>query len=150
MEALAEQIVYWHWWILAGLLLLLELMASGFFFLWMAAAAAVVGFAVLLAPALGWQYQVILFSALSVISIVVFRRFQGKHPAETDQPNLNRRGEQYVGRRFTLESPVVNGRGELRVDDSTWRVEGPDLPAGSNVSVVGVDGVVLKIEPEAG
>jgi hypothetical protein len=39
---------------------------------------------------------------------------------ESDQPKLNRRGEQYVGRTFTLEEPIVNGHGKIRVDDSTW------------------------------
>ena len=147
MEWSPDQLVYWHWWILAGLLLLVELLASGFFFLWLSAAAAAVGVLGLIAPGLGWQVQVILFSVLSVASIVLFRRYQRRHPHQSDQPSLNRRGEQYVGRRFTLDRPITNGVGELRVDDSTWGISGPDLPVGADVLVVGVDGVMLKVEP---
>lgn len=50
-----------------------------------------------------------------------------------------------MGRTFTLSEPIINGRGKINVDDSTWRVEGPDLPAGTPVLVIGVDSVTLKI-----
>ena len=41
---------------------------------------------------------------------------------------------------------TMNGVGKVVVDDSTWRVKGPDLPAGTHVRVVGVDGVVFVVE----
>jgi membrane protein implicated in regulation of membrane protease activity len=146
MEALLAQVDYWHWWILAGILLLIEILAPSFIFLWLAVAAGVVGLVMLAIPDLGWQYQLIIFSGLSVISIVLFRRYQRTNPAPTDQPTLNRRGEQYIGRTFTLDQPVLNRVGTLRVDDSTWRISGDDLPAGTQVTVTGVDGVVLRIK----
>lgn len=59
---------------------------------------------------------------------------------------VNRRGEQYVGRRFTLDQPIVNGDGKLRIDDSVWRVAGEDMAAGTIVRVVGADGVILKVQ----
>jgi membrane protein implicated in regulation of membrane protease activity len=145
MEALIQQVDYWHWWILGGILLLIEVLAPSFYFLWLAIAAAVTGLVLLGAPDLGWQYQLMIFSGLAVVSIALFRRYQRQHPATTDQPALNRRGEQYIGRTFTLEQPVVNRVGKLQVDDSTWRITGDDLPAGTRVTVTGVDGVVLEI-----
>jgi membrane protein implicated in regulation of membrane protease activity len=141
---------YWHWWILAGTLLLVEVMAPSFYFLWLAIAAAAVGFIMLLVPELGWQYQVVLFSGLSVISIALFRRYQAGHPEVTDQPALNRRGEQYIGRTFTLQEPISNRVGILRVDDTTWRITGDDLPSGTRVVVTGVDGVILRVQRHAG
>lgn len=145
MEALIQQVDYWHWWILGGILLLIEVLAPSFYFLWLAIAAAVTGLVLLGAPDLGWQYQLMIFSGLAVVSIALFRRYQRQHPATTDQPALNRRGEQYIGRTFTLEQPIVNRVGKLQVDDSTWRITGDDLPAGTRVTVTGVDGVVLEI-----
>ncbi len=147
MESLIQQVDYWHWWILAGILLLIEVLAPSFFFLWLSIAAAITGLILLAVPEIGWQYQLMIFSGLSVVSIALFRRYQRRNPAITDQPALNRRGEQYIGRTFTLEQPVVNGVGTLRVDDSTWRIAGDDLPAGTRVTVTGVDGVVLEISP---
>ena len=69
-----------------------------------------------------------------------------ENPVISDQPNLNRRGQQYVGRTFTLDEPIVNGLGKIHVDDSTWKIEGNDCPAGTKVKVTGVDGVILKVE----
>lgn len=139
-------VTFWQWWIAGLILLVLEVFVPGAFFLWMGVAAGVTGFVLFLAPGTGWEYQLLLFAVLSVVSILVWRIYLLKHPTATDRPMLNRRGEQYVGRMFTLEEPVVNGSGKIRVDDSTWKIEGQDCPRGSRVKVVGVDGTVLRIE----
>ena len=146
MDAILFDIDYWHWWILAGILLILEISAPSFFFLWLAIAAAITGFVLLAIPDLGWQYQLLAFSGLSVVSIVAFRRYKRSRPMVTDQPTLNRRGEQYIGRIFTLTDPIINNNGVIRVDDSTWRINGVDMPAGSTVRVVGAEGVILQVE----
>jgi membrane protein implicated in regulation of membrane protease activity len=101
---------------------------------------------VLVSPELGWEYQVLIFALLSVISIVAWRSYFRKHPIITDQPALNRRGDQYIGRLFTLEEPIINGNGKIKVDDTTWKIIGDDCEAGSKVKVTGVDGVILKVE----
>ena len=41
---------------------------------------------------------------------------------------------------------IENGRGIVRLDDSIWTVEGPDLPVGTQVLIVGADGVLLKVK----
>jgi membrane protein implicated in regulation of membrane protease activity len=146
METLLHSIDYWHWWILAGILLIIEISAPSFFFLWLAIAAAITGFVMLAVPGFGWQYQLLVFSGFSIISLTAFRRYQRARPAETDQPALNRRGEQYIGRTFTLTEPLINNTGVIRVDDSTWRIRGSDLPAGTTIRVVDVDGVILQVE----
>ena len=146
METLFSTIDYWHWLILAGILLIIEVLAPSFFFLWMSIAAAITGLVLLAIPDLGWEYQLLIFSGLSIASITVFRRYQRSRTKLTDQPTLNRRGEQYIGRAFTLSDPIVNNNGIIRVDDSTWRINGDDLPAGSTVKVVGAEGVILQVE----
>lgn len=86
-----------------------------------------------------------LFALLSVGSIVAWRLWLRRHPTHTDDPLLNRRGHQYVGRVFTLDAPVINGHGKIRVDDSTWKIlVEQDCPAGTRLRVVGVEGVMLK------
>jgi inner membrane protein len=59
---------------------------------------------------------------------------------------LNRRGHALIGRVFTLETPIVDGAGRIRVGDSSWRVVGPSAPAGASVRVVRVDGATLVVE----
>lgn len=146
MDELFQHVNYWTWWILAIVLFVLEAFAPGTFFLWMGISAGVVGVLVFFVPGIGWDYQIFIFAAISVVSIVVWRQYFRKHPVVTDQPALNRRGEQYVGRTFTLNEPVVNGQGKIRVDDTTWKIKGEDCEAGSRVKVIGVDGVLLKVE----
>jgi membrane protein implicated in regulation of membrane protease activity len=141
------QIVFWHWWILAGLLLIIELTAPAFFFLWLGIAAAATGFLLLVFPTMPIEMQLVCFSVLSIVAVIAWRRYREAHPVVSGQPNLNRRGRQYIGRIFTLDKPIENGLGKVTVDDTTWRVKGPDLPAGTDVRVEDVDGVVFVIKP---
>lgn len=143
---MAVSIVFWHWWALGVLLLIVELLVPGMFMIWMGEAAFVVGLILWVFPGLVLEYQVIAFSALSVVSIAVFRRYLKRYPVTTDRPLLNRRADQYVGRVFTLEEPIVNGRGRIRVDDSSWRVEGEDCERGTRVRVSAAEGVILRVE----
>ena len=64
----------------------------------------------------------------------------------SDEPDLNRRGSQYVGRVVALESAIETGRGRIRLGDTVWTVAGPDLPKGTPVRVIGSDGAVLRVE----
>ena len=141
-----NHLTYWHWWILGLLLMVLEGLAPGAFFLWMGIASGVVGFILVLAPSLGWQYQFMVFSIFSIVSIAAWRLYLRKHSTQTDRPSLNRRGEQYVGRSFTLAHPIVDGMGEIQLDDSSWKIRGEDCDAGTRVKVTGVDGTILQVE----
>ncbi len=144
-----SELLFWHWWILAVVLAVLEMLVPGVFMLWLGIAAGITGLVVLVVPAMWLQAQGLLFAVLSVASVWGWREWQRRHPTISDRPTLNRRGEQYVGRRLTLDQPIVDGRGHVRVDDSTWRVEGADLPAGTAVTVTGVNGTILKVERTA-
>ena len=142
------QIEFWHWWIAAVVLVIVEVFAPGAIFIWLGAAAAVTGLVLLVLPETPWQAQFLIWSLLSAVTVAGWRFYLKRYPTETDQPTLNRRGEQYVGRQFTLNDPVVNGQGKIRVDDSTWKIETEtDLPAGAKGSVTAVEGTVLKVEP---
>lgn len=147
MEDLFRQLNHWHWWILAVLCVVLEVFTPGTFFLFMGISAAIVGAVVLVVPGLGWEYQVLGFAVLAVVATVAGRNYLRRRPIVTDHPTLNRRGAQYVGRTFTLEEPIVNGLGKIRVDDSTWKISGADCAVGRRVKVVGVEGTVLRVEP---
>jgi membrane protein implicated in regulation of membrane protease activity len=143
------QIVFWHWWVAGVGLLVLEAFAPGAIFLWLGISAGIVGLLLLLIPAMGWEAQLLVFSVLSIVTVVAWKKFVKHPPAPDDRPTLNRRGEGYIGRNFTLQEPIVNGFGKLRVDDTLWRISGPDLPTYSKVKVTGVDGTTLRVEAVA-
>jgi membrane protein implicated in regulation of membrane protease activity len=146
MAGFLASLQFWHWWILAALLAAVEALAPGMFLIWFGAAAAIVGLAALILPVMGWETEIILFALLAVVAVFIGRRFLHRRTASPD-PALNRRGERYIGRQFTLETAIVNGRGSIKVDDGVWRAAGPELPAGRRVKVVGADGAVLRVEP---
>jgi len=139
-------IVFWHWLAFGIILLTVELLVPGMFFLGMAQAAEITGFLMFIFPGMGWEIQVAVFSILSMLGIALARRFLKGHTIESDQPLLNRRTAQYVGRVFTLDRPIVNGEGKIKIDDSTWKIRGDDCAAGTRVRVVDADSVVLIVE----
>jgi hypothetical protein len=137
----------WTWIVLGLVLMGLELIAPGVFLLWLGLAAVATG---LLDWAfdLSWQAALLAFAILSVASVLLGRALT-RHPDEEDETHaaLNRRGHALVGRVFTLETPIADGAGRIRVDDSSWRVVGPAAPAGASVRVVRVEGATLVVEP---
>jgi membrane protein implicated in regulation of membrane protease activity len=134
----------WAWIILGVLLIGLELTAPGIFFLWLGLAALVTGLVDGLIG-LSWQASTLLFAVLSVLAVLAGRTVS-RPAVRTESSSLNQRGEALIGRRFTLEAPLAGGEGRIRVDDSSWRVTGPDLPRGAAVRVVRVDGATLVVE----
>ncbi len=135
------------WWIIAIVLLVLELTAPAAFFLWIGVAAGINGLLLMFFPAMDWQVQVLVFSLISVVLVLLSRRYFHNRSIETSLPNLNRRGEQYVGRKFVLIEAIINGKGKISVEDTRWSVRGPDLPVGTQVRVVVSDGSVFEVEP---
>lgn len=144
-----ETIEFWHWWVLGVALLVMEVLVPGTFFLWMAFAGGIVGALLIPFPDMGWKTQLLIFSVLSVGAIAAWQVYLRRNPTETDDNTLNRRGAQYIGRRVTLNEPLVNGRGRVQIDDTYWNVtttDGADVDAGAQITVTGVDGIVLTVE----
>ncbi len=81
-----------------------------------------------------------------MVLVFVAWKIVRKNPIASDQPLLNQRSAQYVGKTFTLVDPLQGGTGRIKLGDSTWKVEGPDAPVGSQVRVIGYDGPTLKVE----
>jgi membrane protein implicated in regulation of membrane protease activity len=134
----------WGWFILAALLFLLEALAPGIFMMWLGLSAILVG-VISSAVIWSWQAQLIAFAVFAVASVPAWRYFARKVETPTASPFLNRRADGYVGRVFTLDRPIVDGVGTVRIDDSVWRVTGPDCPAGSRVRVARADGANLSV-----
>lgn len=146
MIAFAQSLQWWHWWIAAAVLAAAETFLPGAIAIWFAAAALVVGALLLVVP-IPWQLQLVLFAALGVAAIYIWRRYRFKDSTASAQPTLNQRGVHYIGQEYTLVEPLRGGSGKIEVGDTVWLVQGTDAPAGSRVRVVGVNGAVLRVEP---
>jgi inner membrane protein len=138
----------WNWFILGVLLFTLETMIPGVHFLWFGVAAVIVG-GLALATGIAWPWQLIAFGVLAVLTVFWVRRYVRPDVALSDQPDLNVRGHQYIGRSLVVDQPIQNGRGKVRVGDTLWSAEGPDAPAGTRVTVTGTRGTVLVVERAA-
>ena len=143
-----NSIEFWHWWVLAAFLIAIEVFAPSTVLLWPGLAAIVVGLILAAGAAMDWELQVLLFAALSVISLISWRQYAKSRPTLTEDPDLNRRGQRYIGRTFTLMLPIEDNQGKLQVDGIIWKIEGENLEAGDRVKVIGIDGAILKVEPE--
>ena len=147
-ELFDMNLTYWHWLVFALFMLGLELFAPGAVFLWFGIAAGITAALVFVIPSTLWQIQFLVFSITSVVSIVAYWSYKRKHPSpQHDQPSLNRRGEQLIGRILHLDEPASNGSARVKIGDTMWKVTSPDLPAGTRVKVVSVEGAVPRVEP---
>jgi len=135
----------WNWFILGIILLAIEIVAPGASFLWLGLAALLTG-GLTFAIGWDWQAQSIAFAILSIVSLVLWWKIGRGVKDESDQPFLNRRAEAFVGRVFTLEKPIVDGVGTVRIDDTIWRITGPDCQAGSRIKVMRGEGGTLAVE----
>jgi membrane protein implicated in regulation of membrane protease activity len=138
----------WSWIILGGILLAVELIAPGTFVLWLGVAAILVG-VISFVIDWSWQEQGVGFAILAVASLVMWWRLirpARRDEDASDQPFLNRRAQGFVGREFTLEKPIVDGAGTVRIGDTVWRVTGPDCAAGSRIRIARAEGATLFVE----
>jgi membrane protein implicated in regulation of membrane protease activity len=135
----------WNWLVFGLLLMGLELMLPGVFLFWVGLAALLVGLlSFVIAP--HWQWQLLMFAVFAAAAVPIWRRVaRSNSGVSSSNPFLNKRSEAMIGRVFTLEKPIVDGAGTVRVDDTIWRVAGPDAPAGSRVRIVHADGASLTV-----
>ena len=135
----------WNWLIFGIILMALELLAPGVFLFWLGLAALLVGLlSFVIHPS--WQTQILMFAVFAACAVPLWRRLaRGNTAANRSNPFLNKRADALVGREFTLEKPIIDGCGTVRIDDTIWRVAGPDAPAGSRVRIVQADGASLTV-----
>ena len=138
------QLSHWTWWIAGVLLVVVEVVAPGTFFLWMGVSAGVVGVVLYLAPGIAWEIQLAIFAACSLLSILLSRKYLQKSKEETS--TLGQRGKRYIGMVVLVEDAIANGIGKVRVEDTLWRVQGPDVEKGSRVRIVDINGATFQVE----
>ncbi|MCC2113186.1 MAG: NfeD family protein [Hyphomicrobiales bacterium] len=137
----------WNWWILGLILLALEIAVPGFVLIWFGIAALIVG-AVALMVDWPWQAELALFAVISLIAVVLGRRYFLRPEKEAGDLSLNERARRHIGRQLVLDTPIEQGNGRVRIGDTMWRITGPDMPSGTKIEVTGAEGSVLVVAPE--
>ncbi len=148
IERILLELGPWSWMVLGLVLLGAEILIPGFFLIWIGVAALITGalsLALWEAAFWGWQLQVLVFLGLAIASVFIGRALM-KRGAVSDEPLLNQRDAQLVGKTATLQEAIVDGRGRVKIGDTTWSVAGPDLDAGTQVRVTGSSQMRLTVE----
>ncbi|CAN5122092.1 NfeD family protein [soil metagenome] len=136
----------WGWVILGLVLIGGEVLAPGIFLIWLGLAALLTG-AVVGITDIGWQVAALVFAGFSLVSVFAGRLLTRRRGEEPDAATgLNDRGRQLIGKVFRLDATMTGGEGRVRVGDSSWRITGPELLAGSEIRVVRVEGATLVVE----
>ncbi|MBQ4792005.1 NfeD family protein [Pectobacterium versatile] len=138
---------HWFWLSLGGLLLAAEMLGASGYMLWSGLSAVLVGLLTWVMP-LGWPLQGTIFAILTIVTALLWWYWLRKRTLSRPQSMLNQRGQQLVGLRATLTDPVINGFGRINIGDSSWRVKSEqDLPVGTQVEVIAIDGITLHVRP---
>lgn len=142
---------WWHW-VVGGLALTLaELAIPAFFVIWFGLSAVLVGLLLLLAPELSPTVQVGLWIVVSLGMIVLwFRVFRA--PRLQAGERSTRVGGEAIGAEGVLSEaipPFGKGRARFRepvLGSSEWIcLADAEIPAGSKVEVVSIEGNYLKV-----
>lgn len=145
IDFLLGELGAWHWSFLGLILLFLEMIFPGAFLIW-------IGVASLITAGLTYVFdlmfvgQLMIFVFSSLASIAYGTWFYRSLEISQGPALINRKAEQMVGFVFELSDPIMNGVGHMKVGDTRWRVQGPDLAAGSKVVVVNLSGNSLIVE----
>lgn len=150
MHFFGETLGPWSWVIVGLILLTAEIFLPGVYLFWFGLAAVTTGVISLGIWEMGfwiWQIQGICFAALSLVFVLLARRYLKSNADTSDEPLLNNREASLIGRIATLSEAITNGYGRVKLDDSTWRVEGDDAPIGTRVVIIGANAQILRVEP---
>ena len=136
----------WLWAIGGVILLIAEVLAPGFFLLFLGAAAIATGLFTLLFD-LSLVPQLALFAIYTVLAVMIGKRWYAQSGTPDHNLRLNDPGKRLIGKSVVVVDPVDEHGGRVRVGDGEWTARGGPAAAGERVTITGVDGNCLTVEP---
>ena len=136
----------WQMWaVIAVVCLILELMAGDFFIICFSIGAV---FAALVAAVGGGIYlQLFVFAVFSFISL--FCPCAKRYLHKGEDPRVSN-ADALMGRQGrVVDAVVADGFGRVQIDGDIWKAvtnEQQDIPAGSNVRVIGRESTIITVE----
>lgn len=135
----------YFWFCMCGVFLAIEVIGANGYLLCSAVAAIITGFIVWLFS-IDWQWQGFLFSFMAIIVLWLFNKWFKSVKKTFPEPFVNKRSQQFIGRKFIVENSLVNCSGSVRVNDSIWPIRANNnIVSGVEVEVFKVDGITLII-----
>jgi membrane protein implicated in regulation of membrane protease activity len=147
---LPMELLWWHWLVIGLVLVMAELATAGGFFV------IFFGFAALIVGALAgfgvggpmWT-QLLTFSLLSVVLLLLFRtRLLKRVQHDPQAPEV----DSLIGEIGQLEGAIAPGQiGRIEVRGAAWSARNAttsEIPRGARCRIVRVNGLMLEVEPE--
>lgn len=147
MLELLSQLTAWHWLILGVILLGFELVTGSTYILWPAVSALFVGVLMFIAPAMGWELQMMLFFVLSIATLVLGRTHLQKLVKGGEPSDLNDPVQALIGRQVKAVDDFTGTEGRVELGDTQWsaRLEDGTAAAGDLLKVQAVQGATLIV-----
>lgn len=142
-----QNLTSYHWLTFTFVILTLEIFGLGGFMLGFSLAGLTV-FIVMLITTIAWQTQLMIFAVVSILASVAWYLYQSKlDKTDEETTTLNKKENQFIGQKLTLEEDIEVGKGRIKLSDTTWPVYTEvALKKGDVVEVVKVNGIFLHIE----
>jgi inner membrane protein len=141
---------WWAWAVIGGMLALAEIHAPGSYLIWIALGAGVTAAVDAAAGGLSTEAQIITMVIAAGLSCmagyVVYRRAD---PGQRNETTLNQRETMLLGAHGVVSAEIVHGQGKVRLGDTVWLAEGPDMPAGTPIIVRSVTRARVHVAPLA-
>jgi inner membrane protein len=141
------EIQAWHWVVLGAALAIAEIFVPATVLLWTGGAAIVLGLALWALPPIAWHWQIVAFIVLAIAAVTLGLKLKRRPSEPLATADVNLGTARLVGQRAVIVTPIVNGRGSVKIGDTVWQVTGPDLAAGTSVRITGSDGITLSVAP---
>ncbi len=136
----------WHWLVLALLLIGAETLGTGGFLIGLALAAFLMSVLIYFLD-ITWQWQLVYYALTSLLFTWVYWRFFRGFNDKTDQPTINDRAAQLIGRRLILDEPIMQGQCRVQIGDTRWKIKAAqDYPVGTEVEVIKSEGMELLVK----
>jgi membrane protein implicated in regulation of membrane protease activity len=136
----------WWWAAAAAIIAILELHAPGYYLIWLAVGAALTATLESLIG-LSLSGQLFVFAVASGLSCLAgYFAYRNLGVFDKFAAGINQKGVSMVGTRGIVSVDLANGQGKVRLGDSVWLAEGPDLPAGTPIRVTAVRNTVVIVE----
>jgi membrane protein implicated in regulation of membrane protease activity len=133
-------------WAIAGLVLIgAEVLMPGVFLLWLGIAGLATA-AIAAALPISLEVQLALFTVTALLSCVAGWLVYRRSARGRGHPTVNDPRARMVGSIGHVTEAIRDGQGKVRIGDSDWLAEGPDLALGAAVRVKALSGTILKVE----
>ncbi len=138
-----------YWLILGIILIFVELATPGFVLMFFGMAALTVSFLTLLIPSLGQTIAWLLFAALSVVYLLLLRKFLKRvFMGEKDAPD--RLEDSFIGKFAIVSEPIAPGKpGKVEFTGCEWEaVSDAEAAVGDRVKIIDKNNLTLIVKSD--